>query len=119
MKNVDQELLDIINRGLDGTKENGEFILNKTSDLLEKFYTWHMVMNSLGIILTFTIAIVTYIIGFKAFIKIDKNDYLATPVPLLIHVGTALSVAFLCVNIYKLIFLLVAPDLYLLEYLIK
>lgn len=100
--------------------------------LLQEFYTWHIAKNSLGILL----GIFTIILGYNSRKlwgkKVDKdyekrwdevilNGYASNAVSITFSIifSSIVGFIFLIKCTYSLVFILVAPKLYLIEYYIK
>jgi len=127
MKNTDEALGKLIEKGIEVAEKSGQFVIDQAPDLLKEFYQWHIAENIfsilIGIIILFGAYKVVKLLG------VEEEDY-DTDLKLFgkhIGFGTILTSAFMtlfggifiCVGIYQLVFILVAPKLYLIEYFIK
>ncbi len=119
MNELEKQLAEIIKKALAVAEKSGEIVIDQAPQLLQEFYHWHIVSNIFTIVLTIIIATITYRYGIKYFKYFDEDDYLDTPIPTFLHIGTIISLFFLLNSLYNLIFILVAPKLYLIEYFVK
>lgn len=135
-QNTDQVLSKIVEKALVVAEKTGNFVIEQTPLLLQEFYNWNITISILGILL----GIVLFLFGryipnlwitykekqgqysYSYFNRYSKDDYLdgsTVPAWILFGLGLLLSIVFITTNLYNLLFLLIAPKLYLINYFIK
>lgn len=129
---TDEVLAEVVKKALTVAEKTGEFAIEQAPLLLQEFYNWHIAENSLGILLGFIVIIIGYNLR-KIFGKKVEKDYEKDWDEVIINgyasenVSTILTIVItgvfglitLIISAYNLIFILVAPKLYLIEYFIK
>ena len=129
---TDEVLAEVVKKALTVAEKTGEFAIEQAPLLLQEFYNWHIAKNSLGILLGFIVIIIGYNLR-KIFGKKVEKDYKKNWDEVIINgyasenVSTILTIIItgvfglitLIISAYNLIFILVAPKLYLIEYFIK
>lgn len=103
----------ILKKALELAEKTGDFAVEQSPILLQEFYIWHMWTAILGIVLALLISLVIFII-IRVIVKNldDTSCYLYNWIQII-------PIAILGINIYNLVFVLVAPRLYLIEYFLK
>ena len=128
----DEVLSKVVEKALNVAEKTGEFVIEQAPLLLQEFYNWHIVKSIFGIILGFLLIIIGYNIRKIWGRKVDK-DYEADFDEIVINgyvseqLSTVITFVFgligglvtICINTYALVFILIAPKLYLIEYFIK
>jgi len=120
-KELEKTLQTILDKSIEVAEKTGEFVVEQAPLLLQEFYKWHIASAMLGILLGTFFAVCTYK-GFKRLMFLEeKNSYADYDVfaYVLATIGGITSIVIFCVNTYDLIFILVAPKLYLIEYFMK
>ena len=131
-KKTDEILSEVVKKALLVAEKTGNFVIEQSPLILQEFYNWHICSSIFWIILSL-ISIVFAFNFSKIFGKKVDKDYEKKWGQTIIRgyvtdefftfIGMAISLVFgfvfLFSNIYKLIFILVAPKLYLIEYFIK
>jgi len=127
MKNTDQALSKLIEKGIKVAEKTGEFVINQAPDLLKEFYTWHIAQNIFGSIFGILLIFAAYKIV-KTFGQ-DENSwdcdvrifgkYIGFGNILCSLFPFVFGIAFLMCSIYQLVFIITAPKLYLIEYFVK
>ena len=114
MNKLEETLATILEKALSLAEQTGEFAMEQAPELLQEFYMWHTWKYSLGIILFLCVMLIVHLIT-RWFVKEEEDNsiYLSEILTNLI------PFIFLCVSIHKLVFIYVAPKLYLIEYFIK
>jgi len=127
MTELEQTLQKILEKSIETAEQTGEFIVEQGTDLLQQFFMWHTIVHILGIFLSFLILVVGFLIprlwGMSSedlyHKKIMGRWYdmggLSYAYLTIFSFGCFSAVLF-CLHVYKLIFILIAPKLYLLEY---
>lgn len=117
MEKTETQLSGLVEKAIEVAEKTGEFAIEQAPLLLKEFYAWHLISNIMGVILCLII-IVSFIVLFKK----TKFEYIETfneILCIILGVSSISSFIFLCINIYNIVFILVAPKLYLIEYFIK
>ena len=112
-KQLDEALATAIKKGVEVAEKTGNFVIEQAPDLLKEFYAWQLWSN---IALAISMTVMCFIIFFAAK-KISKEideDFLY-----ILYLFQLIPLVFLATSIYKIIFISVAPKLYLIEYFIK
>jgi hypothetical protein len=112
---VDQTIGDLIQKGLETAQKTGEFVIDQAPELIKEFYQWHFWMHIFWICIFTLLAIISGVYFYMQ----SKNSseertwqFFSVVFSLLWLIGTA-------VNIYELIYLMVAPKLYIIDYFFK
>lgn len=129
---TDEVLSEVVKKALIVAEKTGEFAIEQAPLLLKEFYSWHIVKNSLGILLGILIIILGYNLRKLWAKKVDENynkqwgevvinGYASEEHTtwLTIILSSGFGLALLIKSTYSLVFILVAPKLYLIEYFIK
>lgn len=135
-QNTDQVLSKIVEKALVVAEKTGNFIIEQTPLLLQEFYNWHITESILGILLGVIIFLIGRYIPYlwiknkesqgnnsqQFFNRHSENNYYSEPlIPAYICFicSSIASFIFIVLNVYNLLYLLIAPKLYLIEYFIK
>ena len=118
MDKLEETLAKILEKALNVAEQTGDFVMEQAPQLLQEFYSWHIAANIMGICLA-VVFLLTFIMFYK---KSDFDSYEFEFWNFMTIFTGALNIVtfimfFICV--YSLIFILVAPKLYLIEYFIK
>jgi len=113
MNKLEETLATILEKALNLAEQTGDFVLDQAPDLLKQFFMWHTWESILGIILFLIISLVVHL-TIRWFAKEEDDNFYY-----IFEFFQIIPIIFLCVNIYQLVFILVAPKLYLIEYFIK
>ena len=129
---TDEVLSEVVKKALTVAEKTGEFAIEQAPLLLKEFYSWHIAKNSLGILFGVLIIIIGYNLrklwGKKVDEDYDKdwnevvlNGYASEEFStwLSIILTSVFGFVLLIKCTYSLVFILVAPKLYLIEYFIK
>lgn len=114
MNTLEQTLSKILEKALNVAEQTGEFAMEQAPLLLQEFFYWHIANATLGLLLGFIIAIIINKIALKVS-KHEEEEF----VYYLINVLQFAPILIFCINLYDLVFILVAPKLYLIEYFVK
>lgn len=133
MKQLDEQLAELVKRGIEVAESTGNFVIEQAPQLLQEFYRWHMVSNLMGI----AIELVLMFVAFKFFKMCgskEEDNYNGTKllgryyetdefpffVLCVICLGVLLSIGICFIkDLFDLFYLLTAPKLYLIEYFTK
>lgn len=115
MKQTDEALAKLIQKGIEVAEKTGNFVIDQAPDLLQEFYAWQLWSN-IAVIL---ICIFSAFFINKAYKKVkeDIDDELLSA--LFGVIFFIFPFVFLLVSAYNVLFILVAPKLYLIEYFVK
>lgn len=114
MKGIEKQLEGIIKKAIEVAEKTGEFAMEQAPLLLQEFYNWHIAKHSLLIVCSVLISVLIYKVACK--ISKETNDVFGFYI---VQVFQTFPLVFGCKAIYDLLFILVAPKLYLIEYFIK
>ena len=110
---MNEQLLNILKKAIEIAEETGDFVIEQSPLLLQEFFTWHTTKAIFAISISFiSILIITFIVYKTVKLYNDKTIYwlnLISIVPFII----------VCIYTYKLIFITIAPKLYLIDYLLN
>jgi len=113
MNELEKQLAEILEKALAVAEQTGEFVIEQAPLLLQEFYRWHIAKYSLGIFLSLVSFVLIY--KFSKFMVKRTEDESA----ILINGLSTFPLITITAFIYKLLFILVAPKLYLIEYFLK
>jgi hypothetical protein len=129
MNELEQTLQKILEKSLEIAEQTGDFVIEQAPDLLRQFFLWHTVEHIFGILLAGLIFFIsTRIIRLWGVAKEDNyheskilgkwydDEEPAFFAYAVILCGAITSTVVMCTHVYKLVFLLIAPKLYLIEY---
>lgn len=133
---TDEVLAEVVKKALTVAEKTGDFVIEQAPLLLQEFYNWHITVSILGILLGICIFLLGRYIpniwiinnesqgnySSKYFSKYTKNEYWENGITLawiIFFTGLLTSIVIISINLYNLLFLLIAPKLYLIEYFIK
>lgn len=127
MKNTDEALGKLIEKGIEVAEKSGQFVMDQAPDLLQQFYMWHIAQNVFGLLLGIILLFASYKV-IKMFGE-NESDW-DTDLEIFgkhIGFGVTLTSAFIALfgiifffaSLYQLIFILIAPKLFLIEYFVK
>jgi len=112
-------LAQIVEKAMEAAEKTGEFIIEQAPLLLQEFYRWHLIKNVLALIVWFIISSIS-IWGFvKLFKFIKKEDTAMYPVLMFFIFPFGFGFYGLYESIYNILYITIAPKLYLIEYFIK
>lgn len=144
MNEVENQLAELIKKGIEVAEKTGEFAIEQAPLLLQEFYTWH-IAKSVLLVLTFIIAkILVGRLGnlfsyadenqlpkgkenhyylkrdgkyyYSSYSDGDSEQYGISITAKILSYGFFIGVA---IHIYRIAFIVLAPKLYLIEYFIK
>ena len=132
---MEEQLEKILEKAIIVAEKSGEFAINQAPLLLKEFYYWHVVSSIMGILLGVILFVASFAL-LKALGSKDKeslSDYEDGGFFLGMYYsfGGALTAVFtsgillisgivvLCGNTYDLVYISVAPKLYLIDYFIN
>jgi len=133
---TDKVLSEVVKKALIVAEKTGDFVIEQAPLLLQEFYAWHITSHIFGIILSLLIFLTGRYLPYiwitykecqgnnsiKFFNRYTSNSYYddsLIPAYIIMVIGSITSVIILSINIYNLIYILVAPKLYLIDYFIN
>jgi len=129
LSKTDEVLSKAVEKGIAFAEKTGNFVIEQAPDLLQEFYNWHICSNIFGICLGLLLCFLGYKIPFLWITKKEKeyfddkyfNRYSEEAFVgwIVFSIFNLIGLIFLFHSIYELVFILVAPKLYLIEYFIK
>lgn len=144
MEELEKQLVEILKKAMEAAEKGGEFVLDVAPELLNEFYAWHISKSVIWILMGISVFLILRFIsnlfGCKEEFEYMKNypynkdltkskirngrhfkegddSYIASLIVRLS--GIFIFWIILCVNIYDICFILIAPKLYLIEYFVK
>ena len=133
---TDEVLSEVVKKALIVAEKTGDFVIEQAPLLLQEFYNWHIASSIFGI----TLGLFIFLIGryspylwitnkedqgknsskfFKRYTSNSYYDDSITPAYIIFVITTIGSIVILSINLYNLIYILIAPKLYLIDYFIK
>lgn len=133
---TDEVLSEVVKKALTVAEKTGDFVIEQAPLLLQEFYNWHITVSILGILLGICIFLLGRYIpniwinndesqgrySSKYFNKYTADSYYDNgiiPAYIFFILCCITSIIIISINLYNLLFLLIAPKLYLIEYFIK
>lgn len=121
---TDEVLSEIVKKALSVAEKTGDFAIEQAPLLLQEFYNWHITKNILSVVMWLIFIIVVFLIlrrtkKYKEEKSLNFSDAEYFFPVVFSYVGLIFFIVFLFISIYDLVFILVAPKLYLIEYFIK
>jgi len=126
---LEEQLSKVLAKSLELAEKTGNFVINQAPELLQEFYSWHIISSIFFIFLSISILIIG---RYTPIIWLSKqehyNDYKyfgrygnegALTAYALFFASSFIGIIMFFENVYYLVFILVAPKIYLIEYFIK
>jgi len=117
MNELEKTLSEILKKSLALAEKTGDFVIDQAPQLLQEFYNWHIFSNIYQMCF-FPIILIAFIIMYKK-TEWDCGDFFYELITIILGVSSVVSLTVFLIALYDLIFILVAPKLYLIEYFIK
>lgn len=120
---LEQQLSKVIEKSLALAEKTGDFVIEQAPELLREFYAWHIMENSLYAVVSFIFVVICVFI-YRKFSgdKYEDDRDMAEPhviLPMFFSACGGLSgLGFLISFVRNIVFITVAPKLYLIEYFI-
>lgn len=133
---MNEQLEILIKKAIEAAEKTGEFVIDQAPDVLQEFYRWHLISNAFTAVILILATIAIWKM-FKAIGRKSEDDFCSytdtvflfgkhyetlTGIMLLVMgviFGGGLTLGFAIQSIYNVVFIYVAPKLYLIEYFIK
>jgi len=133
---TDEVLSKVIKKALIVAEKTGEFVIEQSPLLLQEFYNWNISKSILGILLGIVIFLLGRYIPYiwmnktesqgkysnKFFKRYSINEYPENGIYtawVIFSIGSLVSITQISINSYNLLYILLAPKLYLIDYFIK
>jgi len=128
---TDEVLSEIVKKALVVAEKTGDFVIEQTPLLLQEFYAWHIWSNVFWIVFAFMVFLIGRYVPYFWLSKDYKDGYYdityfsrygddgASFAYALFIVTSISSLIVILISIHDLIYILVAPKLYLIDYFIK
>ena len=117
MNELEKQLSTILEKALDVAEKSGDFVIEQAPLLLQEFYQWHIASHIMGACL-FIVPLIIFICFYKK-AEWDYTDTFPEIMCIIFGVISAVTIITSMVSMYNLVFIYVAPKLYLIEYFIK
>ena len=117
MNELEQTLSKILEKALNVAEQTGDFVVEQAPELLQQFYSWHIATSIMTICL-FIITLVAFIFTYKK-ADFDYSESFWDIMTIILGIVNFTTLALAIMAVYKLVFIMVAPKLYLIEYFIK
>lgn len=124
MNELEKQLANAVEKAMQLAETTGQFVIDQAPDLIQQFYMWHITSSVFFIVLGATVMAGWYFLGHKKlYDSEDEEEFLNrdSAVPLTVGwvVFTFGGLSMIIVNVYNLLFILVAPKIYIIEHFIK
>ena len=130
---TDEVLSQVVKKALTVAEKTGEFVIEQAPLLLQEFYNWHIAESIFYIILSIILSFVAYKVPLFWLSDSKKESYYSDNIKFFGKYGgdggISAWIFFVLMNItslhifisntHKLVFILTAPKLYLIEYFLK
>ena len=131
---LEKQLARVIEKSIELAEKTGDFVIEQGGELLEEFYRWHLWSNAVTLVFCVLSAVLIIVVFFKVGIKHDENNPVINNYDRVVLFGNeyhlvfiilysvlgsicfVFSIAEVIFSIYRILQILVAPKLYLLEH---
>ena len=128
MNKLEEQLAIVVEKSIAVAEKTGEFVIETAPELLQEFYTWHLAKNCFWLVL---VSVGLYLLARLPYIWCEKekddnytekylgrwmNNYEIVGSWVYFAIAMAIGSIIIAVKIYNILFILVAPKLYLIEY---
>lgn len=125
---LDEVLAKSVEKAISVAEKTGQFVIEQAPDLLKQFYMWHIAECIFWIVFSIGLFILGRYLPY-AWLSKEESEYDSRffgrygndEIPLayiLFILSTLLSIIIFLTSIYELLFITIAPKLYLIEYFI-
>ena len=114
---LEKQLSTILEKALNLAEKSGEFAIEQAPLLLQEFYKWHTASYVMGSLL-FIVPLILFIFFYKK-ADWDYGDSFTEIMCVAFGILSLVTIIISLINIYNLVFILVAPKLYIIEYFVK
>lgn len=113
LSKTDEVLSKAVEKGIAFAEKTGNFVIEQAPELLQEFYAWQLWSNVALLLLTLIISFTIYFIT-KKIAEQDDDDSVY-----IFNLFQIFPAIFFCVSAYNIIYISVAPKLYLIDYFVK
>ena len=130
---MDEVLKEALLKAMELAEKTGQFVMDQAPELLREFYMWHITTSILWIVFSISLYLLgrylpkiflrkcddiqNYDIVFFGYVYDDESVTVFAWI--LYALASIAGIATMICNIYTLVFILVAPKLYLIEYFMQ
>jgi hypothetical protein len=127
---MEEQLGKLVEKALQLAEQTGEFAIEQAPLLLQEFYMWHIALSIMSIVLL-PLNIISIMIVKKVLPEVEEDIWSYNFLGKIVSESSAgfgyifggvsliFSVTFFFIGLRNLVFILVAPKLYLIEYFLK
>ena len=132
MNELENQVAQLVKRAIEVAEVTGEFVIEQAPQVLKEVYMWHTTSYILGIVLGISMIIIgRYSINLFTEKYTGEQHKSYGDIVLFGRFGDSFGIAFplalgfvfgsiiICINVYELAFITLAPKLYLIEYFMK
>ena len=127
---TEELLAEFIKKAIAVAEKTGDFVINQAPLLLQEFYAWHIWSDVFFIVFGICLILVSRYLPYLWLSKEREFSYenkyfsrygeeILVPSWFVFIIGSFIGICMLLTNLYDLIYILVAPKLYVIEYFIK
>ncbi len=121
---TDEVLAEVVKKALTVAEKTGQFVIEQAPLLLQEFYRWHITKSALGVVCCLLFFLIVFLLMRRHSRYIKENDIEAWEIecalPRMFSILSSVIVVCIMISfVYNLLFILVAPKLYLIEYFVK
>lgn len=135
MNELEQQLAELLKKGIAAAEKTGQFVIDQAPELLQQFYNWQIAKNASMALASIVLYIVLYKF-LKSLGSADKpkvseystddyikilgryyNDFVGILITIFGFVGGAVvALMFIIPSVHNLLFIMIAPKIYLIQY---
>lgn len=135
MNNLEETLEKILLRSLEVAEQTGQFVMDQAPDLVQQFFAWHIAVAWFWILLGIGLIILGILLPltWRASKENQKHWYCNrilwsyyrestnadVAASLVTLCGAFIGILIIGINLYNLIYITIAPKLYLIDYFLK
>ena len=113
LSKTDEVLSKAVEKGIAFAEKTGNFAIEQAPELLKEFYAWKLYSN-IGLALTMLVVMIALFLIIRIIARYEEDDSVY-----IFNLFQLLPLVFLVISIYEIIFITVAPKLYLIDYFVK
>ena len=114
---LNETIVNILQKAIELAEQTGEFVLDQSPIILQEFFIWRTLRHSVIILICIIVIIISIKLK-KRVLNFFNNDYWDSPTIIfdVITIGVIIGAI---TELFDLLFIIVAPRLYLIEYISK